>query len=114
MTLGEINEAYRITYTTEDADLTFAMTPGHVKVTNEAQLFNENVLIAEWEETVTVAYTEHRIEKGVRDPNFPSNSISINWLFVVLGLLTKSIETASAFTFPMLFLPYLRIEGLLK
>ncbi|KMK77999.1 ABC transporter permease [Alkalihalobacillus pseudalcaliphilus] len=33
--------------------------------------------------------------------------LSINWLFVVLGLLTKSIETASAFTFPMLFLPYL-------
>ena len=27
--------------------------------------------------------------------------LSINWLFVVLGLLTKSIETASAFTFPM-------------
>ncbi|MCM3322278.1 ABC transporter permease [Cytobacillus sp. FSL W7-1323] len=33
--------------------------------------------------------------------------ISINWLFVVLGLLTKNVETAGAFTFPMLFLPYL-------
>ena len=103
------------------------MTKKVRRIRTEAQLFNENVLIAEWEETVTVAYTEHRIEKGVRDPNFPSNSrsiewalkvnygqsvltlymLSINWLFVVLGLLTKSIETASAFTFPMLFLPYL-------
>ncbi|THG90334.1 hypothetical protein AJ85_11440 [Alkalihalobacillus alcalophilus ATCC 27647 = CGMCC 1.3604] len=31
---------------------------------------------------------------------------SLNWLFVAIGLLTKSVETANAATFPMLFLPY--------
>lgn len=32
--------------------------------------------------------------------------LSLNWVFVVIGLLTKSVETANAATFPMLFLPY--------
>ncbi len=31
---------------------------------------------------------------------------SISWLFVVFGLLVKSVETANAMTFPILFLPY--------
>ncbi|QDI90083.1 ABC transporter permease [Salicibibacter halophilus] len=31
---------------------------------------------------------------------------SVNWLFVVFGLLVKNVETANAITFPMLFLPY--------
>ncbi|KYG29573.1 Cna B-type domain-containing protein [Alkalihalobacillus trypoxylicola] len=79
VTLGEIDEAYRITYTTEDADLTFAMTPDNVRITNKAQLLNNETMVAEWERTVTVAYTETRIEKGVRDPNFPSNSRNIEW-----------------------------------
>ncbi|AXF55687.1 ABC transporter permease [Salicibibacter kimchii] len=33
--------------------------------------------------------------------------LSISWIFVVFGLLVKSVETANAITFPMLFLPYL-------
>ncbi|MBP1968363.1 ABC-2 type transport system permease protein [Virgibacillus natechei] len=32
---------------------------------------------------------------------------SLNWLFVTIGLITKSVETANAATFPMLFLPYI-------
>ncbi|EZH64854.1 multidrug ABC transporter permease [Bacillaceae bacterium JMAK1] len=32
--------------------------------------------------------------------------LSLNWLFVVFGLLVKNVETANAITFPMLFLPY--------
>ncbi|WP_096438564.1 ABC transporter permease [Alteribacter populi] len=31
---------------------------------------------------------------------------SLNWFFVAIGLITKSVETANAATFPMLFLPY--------
>ncbi|WP_413375975.1 ABC transporter permease [Alkalihalobacillus sp. 1P02AB] len=31
---------------------------------------------------------------------------SLNWLFVAIGLITKSVETANAATFPMLFFPY--------
>ena len=31
---------------------------------------------------------------------------SVSWLFVVFGLIVKSVETANAATFPMLFLPY--------
>ena len=30
-----------------------------------------------------------------------------SWLFVLFGLIVKSVETANAITFPMLFLPYL-------
>lgn len=33
--------------------------------------------------------------------------LSVSWLSVVLGLLAKSVETASAFTFIIIFLPYL-------
>ncbi|MCT1577017.1 ABC transporter permease [Oceanobacillus kimchii] len=33
--------------------------------------------------------------------------VSINWLFVVFGLMTKNVEVANSFAFPMLFLPYL-------
>ncbi|GAB2559442.1 ABC transporter permease [Gracilibacillus alcaliphilus] len=33
--------------------------------------------------------------------------LSISWVFVVFGLLVKSVEAANAITFPMLFLPYL-------
>jgi ABC-2 type transport system permease protein len=33
--------------------------------------------------------------------------LSISWVFVVFGLLVKSVESANAMTFPMLFLPYL-------
>ncbi|MGG0717675.1 ABC transporter permease [Robertmurraya massiliosenegalensis] len=32
--------------------------------------------------------------------------LSLNWLFVAMGLMAKSVETANAVTFPMLFLPY--------
>ncbi|MBP2241793.1 ABC-2 type transport system permease protein [Cytobacillus eiseniae] len=33
--------------------------------------------------------------------------LSLNWLFVAIGLIMKSVETANAATFPMLFLPYI-------
>lgn len=33
--------------------------------------------------------------------------MAVSWMFVVFGLLVKSVEAANAFTFPMLFLPYL-------
>ncbi len=33
--------------------------------------------------------------------------LSLNWLFVAIGLLAKSVETSNAATFPMLFLPYI-------
>ncbi|GAA0357932.1 ABC transporter permease [Bacillus horti] len=33
--------------------------------------------------------------------------LALNWLFIVFGLFVKTVETAYAITFPMLFLPYL-------
>ncbi|MFA1819655.1 ABC transporter permease [Virgibacillus oceani] len=33
--------------------------------------------------------------------------LSISWLFVLIGLIVKSVDTANALTFPMLFLPYI-------
>ncbi|MGM0867449.1 MAG: ABC transporter permease [Bacillota bacterium] len=33
--------------------------------------------------------------------------LSISWLSVIFGLLAKNIETASSFTFLIMFLPYL-------
>lgn len=33
--------------------------------------------------------------------------LSLNWMFVAIGLVAKSVETANAVTFPMLFLPYI-------
>ena len=33
--------------------------------------------------------------------------VSINWLFVIFGLITNNVEVANSFAFPMLFLPYL-------
>jgi ABC-2 type transport system permease protein len=34
-------------------------------------------------------------------------TLSISWLFVLFGLIVKSVDTANAATFPMLFLPYI-------
>lgn len=33
--------------------------------------------------------------------------LSLSWLFVLFGLIVKSVDTANAMTFPMIFLPYI-------
>lgn len=33
--------------------------------------------------------------------------LSLSWLFVLIGLIVKNVDTANAMTFPMIFLPYI-------
>ncbi|RSK33708.1 SpaA isopeptide-forming pilin-related protein [Bhargavaea beijingensis] len=78
LSLGDIDQAYHVSYTSKDKDGVYPETAGDVKITNKASLSSDAGPHGEWSKTVTVKHTEKVIEKTGKGL---SNTERIAWNF---------------------------------